>query len=99
MALAAIMTQTMLPRVGAGRVPAAELLVAGYRARQHIRRNALQHLHQEITITRPSGTFTLEEPLARLVATGVLTADEARTCTVHADNLEGLLAGLTSRRL
>ena len=43
MALAAVMTQTMLPRVGGGRVPAAELLMVGYGARQHIRRNALQH--------------------------------------------------------
>ena len=41
MALAAVMTQTMLPRVGGGRVPAAELLMVGYGARQHIRRNAL----------------------------------------------------------
>ena len=26
--------------------------MVSYGARQHIRRNALQHLHQEITITR-----------------------------------------------
>ena len=52
MALAAVMTQTLLPRIGGGLIPAAELLVVGYGARQHIRRNALQHLHQEITITR-----------------------------------------------
>ena len=52
MALAAVLTQTLLPKVGGGLVPAAELLMVGYGARQHIRRNALQHLHQEITITR-----------------------------------------------
>ena len=52
MALAAVMTQTLLPRIGGGVVPAAELLMVSYGARQHIRRNALQHLHQEITITR-----------------------------------------------
>jgi len=33
-----------------GRVPAVELMIVGYGARQHIRKNALQHLHQEITI-------------------------------------------------
>ena len=52
MALAAVLTQTLLPRAGGGLVPAAELLMVGYGARQHIRKNALQHLHQEITITR-----------------------------------------------
>jgi twitching motility protein PilT len=45
MALAAVLTQSLLPRTGGGLVPAAELLMVGYGARQHIRRNALQHLH------------------------------------------------------
>ncbi|MEP6800863.1 MAG: PilT/PilU family type 4a pilus ATPase, partial [Acidobacteriota bacterium] len=47
MALAAILTQTLLPRRGGGLAAAAELLVVGYGARQHIRKNALQHLNQE----------------------------------------------------
>ena len=67
MALAAVATQMLLPRTGGGLVPAAELLMVGYGARQHIRKNALQHLHQEITITRKHGSLTLEESLARLV--------------------------------
>ena len=37
MALAAVMTQTLLPRLGGGMVPAAELLMVSYGARQHIR--------------------------------------------------------------
>ena len=67
MALAAVLVQALLPKVGGGRIAAAELLVLGYGARQHIRKNALQHLHQEITITRRDGSFTLEECLAQLV--------------------------------
>ncbi|MGH9308074.1 MAG: type IV pilus twitching motility protein PilT, partial [Vicinamibacterales bacterium] len=59
MALAAVMTQMLMPRVGGGLVAAAELLMVGYGARQHIRKNALQHLHQETTITRKHGSFTL----------------------------------------
>jgi len=60
MALAAILVQTLLPRVGGGVVPAAELLMVVYGARQHVRKNAVHHLHQEITITRKNGSFTLE---------------------------------------
>ena len=52
MALAAVLTQTLMPKTGGGLIPAAELLMVGYGARQHVRKNALQHLHQEITITR-----------------------------------------------
>ena len=91
MALGAVLTQTLLPRVGGGRVPAAELLMIGYGARQHIRKNALQHLHQEITITKRSGSITLEESLAHLVHNGLITADAARTRTGHLEELEGLL--------
>jgi twitching motility protein PilT len=91
MALGAVLTQALLPRVGGGRVPAAELLMIGYGARQHIRKNALQHLHQEITITKRSGSITFEEALAHLVHNGLITADDARTHTGHAEELEGLL--------
>jgi twitching motility protein PilT len=96
MALSAVLTQTLLPKPGGGRMPAAELLMIGYGARQHIRKNALQHLHQEITITRKNGSFTLEESLADLVNRGHLSAEEARTRTIHLEELDGLLrAGTT----
>jgi twitching motility protein PilT len=99
MALAAVLTQTLLPRASGGstgltaggRVPAAELLMIGYGARQHIRKNALQHLHQEITITKRNGSITLEESLAQLVRKGLISADEARARAGHAEELEGLL--------
>jgi twitching motility protein PilT len=92
MALAAVMTQVLVPKRGGGRVPVVELLMVGYGARQHIRKNALQHLHQEITITRRVGSFTFEECFAQLVRQGVLEADQARARALHREELEGLLA-------
>jgi twitching motility protein PilT len=91
MSLAAVLTQTLLPRVGGGRIPAAELLMIGYGARQHIRKDALQHLHQEITMTRRHGSFTLEESLAALVTHGLVEPAEARARTIHLEELDGLL--------
>jgi len=91
MALAAVMTQILVPRKDGGRIPAAELLVMGYGARQHVRKNALQHLHQEITMTRQQGSFTFEESLARLVREGRLAIDEARARAAHREELDGLL--------
>jgi twitching motility protein PilT len=84
------MTQSLLPRSGGGLVPAAELLIVGYGARQHIRRNALQHLHQETTITRRAGSFTLEESLARLVREGAVEWRDAHDRAVHVDEFEQL---------
>ena len=88
MALAAVLTQTLLPRLGGGLVPAAELLMVGYGARQHIRKNALQHLHQEITITRRFGSVTLEESLARLVKDGLVEWRDAHGRAVHVEEFE-----------
>jgi len=97
MALAAVMTQTLLPKTGGGLVPAAELLMVGYGARQHVRKNALHHLHQEITITRKQGSFTLEESLTDLVKHGLVDRRDAMTRAVHPEELERLLAtGKTS---
>ena len=90
MALAAVMTQTLLPRVGGGVVPAAELLMVSYGTRQHIRKNALQHLHQEITISRKTGSFTFEESLARLVKDGLVEWRDAHACAGHMEEFEQL---------
>lgn len=91
MALAAVMTQTLLPKIGGGLVPAAELLIVSYGARQHVRRNALQHLHQETTITRKAGSFTFEESLAQLVKQGLVERQEAVARAAHPEELEQLL--------
>jgi len=90
-ALSAVLVQALLPRVGGGRVPAAELLMISYGARHHIRKNALQHLNQEITITRKQGSFTLEECLGRLVKEGALDRAEATARAAHLDELESIL--------
>jgi len=91
MALAAVMTQMLMPKIGGGLIPAAELLMVGYGGRQQVRKNALQHLHQEITITRKQGSFTLEESLTDLVKHGLVDRRDALTRAVHPDELERLL--------
>ncbi|MBZ5707015.1 MAG: PilT/PilU family type 4a pilus ATPase [Acidobacteriia bacterium] len=93
MALAGVLTQILLPSKRGGRMPAAELLIVGYGARQHIRRNALQHLHQEITTTKAKGSFTLEESLAQLVKQGSIDREDALICAMHPDDLNSLLRG------
>jgi twitching motility protein PilT len=92
MALAAVMTQMLLPKTGGGLVPAAELLVVSYGARQHVRKNALQHMHQEMTITRKHGSFTLEDTLAQLVKQGLVDRRDALARAAHVEELEQALA-------
>jgi twitching motility protein PilT len=91
MALAAVLTQILLPSKHGGRLPVAELLMVGYGARHHIRRNNLQHLHQEIPLTKKKGSFTLEESLTTMVKNGDIDKEEAQLCAIHPDDLEILL--------
>jgi twitching motility protein PilT len=91
LALSAVMTQTLIPRTGGGRIPAAELLMVGYGARQHIRKNTLQHLHQEMSLSRRQGSITLEDSLARLVRAGLIPRAEALSRAAHPDELESIL--------
>ncbi|MGB2644838.1 MAG: PilT/PilU family type 4a pilus ATPase [Candidatus Acidiferrum sp.] len=91
MALAAVLTQILLTGKNGERFPAAELLMIGYGARQHIRRNALQHLHQEITMTKKKGSFALEESLVQLISKGRIDREEALLCAIHPDDLDILL--------
>ena len=90
MALAAVLTQTLIPTTSGTLMPAAELLMVSYGARQHIRKNALQHLHQEITITRKAGSFSFEESLAKLVEQGVMDRNEARLRAPHPEEFDSV---------
>jgi len=94
MALTAVLTQMLIPTSNGGRVPAIELLMIGYAGRHHIRRNALQHLHQEITMTKGQGSQTLEESLAKLVMDRKIDREEALSRAVHPDDLQSLLKSL-----
>lgn len=91
MALSAVVTQILVPTKTGVRLPATELLFVNYAARQHIRRNALQHLHQEITISKKSGSFSLEESLVDLVAHGHITREDALLYAIHPDDVEAML--------
>src|SRR6266852_3357158 len=91
MSISAVLTQILLPSKRGGRYPAAEMLIVGYGARHHIRRGALQHLHQEITMTKKKGSFSLEESLVTLVRNGHIEREDALVCAIHPDDLDILL--------
>ncbi len=91
MSISAVLTQILLPSKRGGRFPAAEMLLIGYGARQHIRKNNIHHLHQEITMSKKAGSFTLEESLAALMTQGHIDREDAMLHAIHPDDLEGIL--------
>jgi len=95
MALAAVHTQILLPQKGGGRIPACELLIMGYGARHHVRKNGLQHLHQEIPLTKKKGSFTLEESLVQLIHSNQIDREDALLCSIHPDDLDILMKAVS----
>lgn len=91
-ALSAVMVQSLIPTTDGGRVPAVELLNISYGARQHIRKNALQHLNQEIAITRKSGSISFEESLARLVKANKISRLDGLQRARHPEEFELLVS-------
>jgi twitching motility protein PilT len=98
MALTAVLTQILLPCKTGGRIPVVELMMMSYGARQHIRHNSLPHLHQEITLTKKKGSFSLEESLVKLVSQGFIEREDALLCAIHPDDLEIMLKAETQTR-
>jgi twitching motility protein PilT len=94
LALAAVVTQQLVPSAhGRGRVPAIELLLVNAAVRQHIRKDRVESLRNEITLGKRAGMIALEESLARLVRAGEITLDEAQIRASHPEELESLLRG------
>src|SRR5580765_3786519 len=91
MSLSAVLTQILLPSKRGGRYPAAEMLLIGYGARVHIRKNNIHQLHQEITMTKKAGSFSLEESLVTLMPQGHIDREDAMLHAIHPDDLEGIL--------
>jgi twitching motility protein PilT len=94
LSLNGVVCQQLVPRAdGRGRVPAVEVLIANAAVRQHIRKDRVENLRNEITLGKRAGMIALEESLARLVGSQAITLEEARIRANHPEELESLLKG------
>ncbi|HET7435587.1 MAG TPA: PilT/PilU family type 4a pilus ATPase [Thermoanaerobaculia bacterium] len=94
LSLNAIVVQQLIPRSdGQGRAVAVEVLHANHAVRNHIRNEKLQQLATEITLGKRQGMISLEDSLARLVQSGLITAEDARVRSSRPDELDSLLRG------
>jgi twitching motility protein PilT len=94
LSLNAIVVQHLIPRSdNKGRTVAAEVLLANYAVRNHIRNEKLQNLATEITLGKRQGMISLEDSLATLVRDGLVTVEDARVRSSRPDELDSLLRG------
>ncbi len=92
MALAAVVAQRLVPRIGGGRVAAYEVLMANPAISNIIREGKIRQLRNLIATGQKDGMMVLEQSLAALVAANVITYDDAMSVSVHPDDIAGLVA-------
>jgi twitching motility protein PilT len=82
-ALAGIVYQRLLPRIGGGRVAAYEVMLANSAVRNLIREGKTRQLRNTVATGTREGMQTLEVALAQLVADGLVAYDEAAAVSLH----------------
>jgi len=73
----AIISQALLPRIGEGRVAAFEIMLASSAVRNLIREEKVFELPNVMTLSSKDGMQTLDQALANLVRSGIVTEEEA----------------------
>lgn len=91
--LQAIVSQRLIPRLGGGRLAAAEILVATPAVRNIIREGKSYQLEAVIQTGAEFGMQNMDRTLVNLIHTGVISYDEARNYAVDLEELDRLMRG------
>ncbi|MEU6293664.1 type IV pilus twitching motility protein PilT [Streptomyces erythrochromogenes] len=85
--LVGVLNQTLVPRIGGGRVAAFEVLVATSAIRNLIREGKTRQIRNMISTGHRDGMQTLEAGLDALVASGAVAYEEAVLHTAHPEEI------------
>lgn len=85
--LEAVVAQQLLPRVGGGRVPALEIMLATSAVRNIIRTGKSEQLYSCIETGLGLGMQTMDRALSELVRRGVVLPETARSASIDPENL------------
>jgi len=91
--LMAICSQRLIPALGGGRVPAAEILIATPAVRNIIREGKNYQLEAVIQTGAEHGMQSMDHTLVNLVHAGTISYDEARNYAVDVEELDRLMRG------
>src|SRR3989344_3048254 len=91
--LMAICSQRLIPALGGGRVPAAEILIATPAVRNIIREGKNYQLEAVIQTGAEYGMQGMDRVLVSLVHAGSISYDEARNYAVDPEELDRLMRG------
>ena len=73
----AVLSQTLLPRIGGGRVAAFEIMLANSVTKRLIREEKIHEISASLEMGKLEGMHTLDQALAELVKSGIVSREEA----------------------
>lgn len=86
--LRAVISQTLLKKIGGGRVAAHEIMIGIPSIRNLIRENKVAQMYSAIQTGAAHGMITLDQTLMNLVQDGVITIQEARIKAQNKDSFQ-----------
>jgi Tfp pilus assembly pilus retraction ATPase PilT len=84
--LRAVISQTLLKKIGGGRIAAHEIMVGTPAIRNLIREGKIAQMYSAIQTGQGQGMYTLDQNLAELMAKGLINKEEARFRAVNKEN-------------
>jgi twitching motility protein PilT len=88
--LRAVVSQTLLKKVGGGRVAAHEIMIGIPAIRNLIRENKVPQMYSVIQTGQQHGMQTMDQCLQRLVAMGVISANDAASKSIDKQQSIGM---------
>jgi twitching motility protein PilT len=89
--LAAVVSERLIPKIGGGRVPAYEIMIANSAARNLIRERKAYQIDLVIETSQKEGMTTLNHTLAKLVKAKQITLEEAEKNSLNPSELKILV--------
>ena len=84
--LRAVISQTLLKRIGGGRIAAHEIMIGTPAIRNLIRENKIAQMYSAIQTGQAAGMQTLDQNLQELMTKGLINKEEARFKAVNKEN-------------
>ena len=89
--LKGIVSQRLIPKIGGGRTPAAEILLGVPAVASNIRDGKSHLIDSVIQTSKDIGMITIDEALAQLVKNGIVTMDDAKSYALRESELARLV--------
>ena len=90
LALAGVISQRLIPRIGGGRVAAYEVLMGTPAISNLIREGKVRQVRNLISTGKKDGMMVLEQSLGDLVQAGIITMEEAVAASVYPEEITAL---------